>query len=152
MGDPGRISVEYIVRRDERPPLIRYFLGREARHVSGDLRMRVLELALAGVLALAVPMATHAAPLGSNIGAAERGAAPGVMQVGDTHGANWLPAPGGGGSGWHPPHWGSSRFNGGLGPYGGPGVPTYWVWGPSGGAFDYPFSDWRGPTGGWGNP
>ena len=29
---------------------------------------------------------------------------------------------------------------------------TYWVWGPSGGAFDYPFSDWRGPTGGWGNP
>jgi len=32
------------------------------------------------------------------------------------------------------------------------GVPTFWVWGPSGGAFDYPFSDWRGPTGGWGNP
>jgi hypothetical protein len=33
---PGRISVEYIVRRDERPPLIRYFLGREAHRVSGD--------------------------------------------------------------------------------------------------------------------
>ena len=33
-----------------------------------------------------------------------------------------------------------------------PGVATYWVWGPSGGAFDYPFADWRGPTGGWGNP
>jgi hypothetical protein len=31
-------------------------------------------------------------------------------------------------------------------------IPTYWVWGPSGGAFDYPFADWRGPTGGWGNP
>jgi len=114
-------------------------------------RMRVLELALAGVLALAAPMATHAAPLGSNIGAAGRGPAPGVMQVGDTHGANWLPAPGGGG-GWHPPHWGPSRFNGGWGPYGGAGVPTYWVWGPGGGAFDYPFSDWRGPNGGWGNP
>ena len=51
--------------------------------------MRVLELALAGVLALAAPMATHAAPLGSNIGAG-RGPAPGVVQVGDTHGANWL--------------------------------------------------------------
>ena len=34
----------------------------------------------------------------------------------------------------------------------GPWVPTYWVLGPSGGAFDYPFADWRGPTGGWGNP
>jgi hypothetical protein len=33
-----------------------------------------------------------------------------------------------------------------------PGPPTYWVWGPSGGAFDYPFADWRGPSGGWGNP
>src|ERR1700720_2164447 len=22
----------------------------------------------------------------------------------------------------------------------------------AGGAFDYPFGDWRGPTGGWGNP
>jgi len=29
---------------------------------------------------------------------------------------------------------------------------TYWVWGPGGGAFDYPFADWRGPHGGWGNP
>jgi hypothetical protein len=28
---------------------------------------------------------------------------------------------------------------------------SYWVWGPSGGTFDYPFADWRGPTGGWGN-
>jgi hypothetical protein len=152
IGDPGRISVEYIVRRDERPPLIRYVLGREAHRVNGDLKMRVLELALAGALALAAPMAAHSAPLGSNIGAAGRGPAPGVMQAGETHGANWLPAPGGGGGGWHPPHWGPSRFNGGWGPYRGPGVPTYWVWGPSGGAFDYPFSDWRGPSGGWGNP
>jgi len=29
----------------------------------------------------------------------------------------------------------------------GPGVPTFWVWGPGGGAFDYPFADWRGPPG-----
>ena len=30
----------------------------------------------------------------------------------------------------------------------GTGAPSYWVWGPSGGGFDYPFADWRGPTGG----
>jgi hypothetical protein len=36
-----------------------------------------------------------------------------------------------------------------MGPYGGPTVPTYWVWGSSGGAFDYPFADWQGSTGGW---
>jgi hypothetical protein len=74
------------------------------------------------------------------------GPTPGVVQ-----GLNWHPAPSGGGGGWHPPHWGPG-FNGGWGPYGGPGVPTYWVCGPSGGAFDYPFSDWRGPSGGWDNP
>jgi hypothetical protein len=39
-----------------------------------------------------------------------------------------------------------------LGSSGWQGIPTYWVWGPSGGAFDYAFADWRGPTGGWGNP
>jgi hypothetical protein len=33
-----------------------------------------------------------------------------------------------------------------------PTVLTYWVWGPSGGAFDYLFADWRSPSGGWGNP
>jgi hypothetical protein len=110
--------------------------------------MRFLGLALAGPLALMVPVVAHPASPGSNIGPAMMGPAPGVVH----------PAPGGGGGGWggggggHPPHWGPGRFNGGWGPYGGPGVPTYWVWGPSGGAFDYPFSDWRGPSGGWGNP
>jgi hypothetical protein len=38
------------------------------------------------------------------------------------------------------------RAAGGV-PYCGPGVPTFWVWGPGGGAFDYPFEDWRGPPG-----
>jgi hypothetical protein len=114
--------------------------------------MRVFAVALAGVLALTAPIAAHSAWLGSNIGQASTGPAPGVVQVGDGHGSNWRAEPGGGGGGWRPPHSGTNRFNGGWGPYGGPGVPTYWVWGPSGGAFDYPFSDWRGPTGGWGNP
>jgi len=109
--------------------------------------MRFLGLALAGPLALMVPVVAHPASPGSNIGPAMMGPAPGVVQGSNSH-----PAPGGGGGGWHPPHWGPGRFNGGWGPYGGPGVPTYWVWGPSGGAFDYPFSDWRGPSGGWGNP
>ena len=36
--------------------------------------------------------------------------------------------------------------------YAAPTVLTYWVWGPSGGAFDYLFADWRSPSGGWGNP
>jgi hypothetical protein len=152
IGDPGRISVEYIVRRDERPPLIRYFLAAKPIVSSETLRMRFLELALAGVLALAAPMATHAAPLGLNIGAAGRGPAPGVMQAGDAHGANWLPAPRGGGGGWHPPHWGPNRLNGGWGPYGGTGVPNYYIWVPGSAIFDDPFPDWRGPDGGWGNP
>jgi hypothetical protein len=104
-GAPGRTSVEYIVRRDERPPSIRYVLGREAHRVNGDLGMRVLGLVQAAVLALAAPMAAHAAPLGSNMGAAGSGPAPGAMRVGNIHGAQWLPAPGGRGGGWHPPHW-----------------------------------------------
>ena len=74
----------------------------------------------------------------------------GLMQVGDGHASNWSPAPGGGGGGWHPPHWGSSRFNGGRN--GGAGVPNYYIWVPGSAIFDDPFPDWRGPTGGWGNP
>ncbi len=109
--------------------------------------MRFLGLTLAGSLALMAPIAARSASPGSNIEQAMTGPTPGVV-----HGSNSHPTPGGGGGGRHPPHWGSSHFNGAWGPYGGPGVPTYWVWGPNGGAFDYPFSDWRGPDGGWGNP
>jgi hypothetical protein len=101
--------------------------------------MRFLGLALAGSLALMAPIAAHSASPGSNTGQTTTGPPPGIAQVGDGHNSNWHPAPDGGRGGWHPPHWG-------------PGVPTYWVWGPSGGALDYPFFDWRGPTGGWGNP
>jgi hypothetical protein len=114
--------------------------------------VRFLGVALAGLLALMAPIAAHSASLGSSIGQTSTGPAPGLVQVADGHGSNWHPAPGGGGGGSHPPYWRPSRFNGWWSPYGGPGVPTYWVWGPSGGAFDYPFSDWRAPTGGWGNP
>src|SRR5437763_10454875 len=48
-------------------------------------------------------------------------------------------------------HWRQNRHYGPWGFYGG-SVPTYWVWVPGSAVFDYPFADWRGPTGGWGNP
>jgi hypothetical protein len=41
----------------------------------------------------------------------------------------------GGGRG---PQWGPNGRPFGWAPYGWRGGPTYWVWGPSGGAFDYP--------------
>jgi len=111
--------------------------------------MRILTLALVGVLALTAPIAVHSASLGSNIGQAT-GPVPSVMPVGDGRGSNWRPMPSSGGAGWHAPHSGPSRFN--SGPYGGPGVPNYYVWVPGSAIFDDPFPDWRGPTGGWGNP
>ena len=114
--------------------------------------MRVLELALAGVLVLSAAIPAHADQLGSKMNAG--GSAAGASH-GDGSGSGWHPVP----ShvlewkrGWVPPRWGPNGYPGGWAPYGGLPVPTYWVWGPSGGAFDYPFADWRGPTGGWGNP
>ena len=106
--------------------------------------MRVLGLVLAGALALTAPIGVQAGSLGPN----------------------YYPMPNGWNGDWRrapspSPQWNGgpvSRHGGPNGPSGaggcclGPGVPTYWVWGPSGGAFDYPFADWRGPTGGWGNP
>jgi hypothetical protein len=122
--------------------------------------MRVLGLALGGSLALTATVAAQAAPLGSHMGPAAAGparhrASMGWQSSGLASGAQrwgrWLasdarslaPMERRMGSAWGP-----------NGPPGGsgPGAPTYWVWGPSGGAFDYPFADWRGPTGGWGNP
>ena len=124
--------------------------------------VRAFRLALAGVLAVTVPIAAQANGPGSTIRAVTAGPAPGIVLAWD-----------GGGSGRqaetigdHPTaghvrqwnsgrvslHWGPSRQPHGWGPYGWQGVPTYWVWVPGSAAFDYPFSDWRGPTGGWGNP
>jgi hypothetical protein len=128
--------------------------------------MGVFGLALAGALALTVTVAAQADPLRSHMGPAGAGPAPGVVQVWDGNRPGLHPVPNGRGGGWQqvPGHsrqwnggwvarqWGPNGPPGGWGPYPGPGVPTYWVWGPSGGAFDYPFADWRGPTGGWGNP
>jgi len=125
--------------------------------------MRVLGLALVGALAVTVPIAAHANGPGSNMRPADAGPAPSIVLVWDGGGSGGRsgaissrPTAGrarqwnGGG---RAPHWGPNGRPFGWAPYGWQGVPTYWVWGPSGGAFDYPFAaEWRGPTGGWGNP
>jgi hypothetical protein len=106
--------------------------------------MRVLGLVLAGALALTAPIGVQAGSLG-----------PG-----------WYPMPNGWDGDWRRAPSPSRQWNGGSvsrrwwpnGPPGAraccpePGVPTYWVYVPGSAIFDDPFPDWRGPTGGWGNP
>jgi hypothetical protein len=106
--------------------------------------MRVLGLVLAGALALTAPIGVQAGSLGPN-----------YYPMPNGWNGDWRQAPSpsrqwNGGAVLH--HWGPSGPPGGWVCCAGPGVSTYWVWGPSGGAFDYPSADWRGPTGGWGNP
>jgi hypothetical protein len=124
--------------------------------------MHVLRLALVGVIAVAIPIAAEADwPVSAKRPANAR-PAPGVVRMGDRGGPVGRLAAGGGPpatgqfrqwpGGGVSPHWRPGPHPHGWGPFGWQGVPTYWVWGPSGGAFDYPFADWRGPTGGWGNP
>ena len=104
----------------------------------------------------------RAEPPGPRIASAGTGLPRGIAPVWDVGGSGEQHFPGGARGGWHTapgqnrwwngvwvaPYWGPNRYPQGWGPYGGQGHPTYWVWGPSGGAFDYPFADWRGPTGG----
>jgi hypothetical protein len=127
--------------------------------------MRILGLVLVGGLALTAPVAAKAGPPGSTTRLSGAGPAPGIVQVWD-HGGGWQSMPNGWNGDWRRVPGLSRQWHQGWvswhrwpnGPPSGwpccpgPGVPTYWLWGPSGGAFDYPFSDWRGPTGGWGNP
>jgi len=117
--------------------------------------MRIVGLALTGVLALRAATPAHTDPLGSKMEPARR--APGVTPSvgrrwsGRALGGYWRSENSGSpfrqwNGTWVRPHW-RPNWNGGWVPNAGPGVPTYWVWGPSGGAFDYPFADWRGPDG-----
>ena len=102
--------------------------------------MRVLGWVLAGALSLTVSIGVQGGSLGPN----------------------YYPMPNGWNGDWRRAPNPVPQWNGGAvsprwclncaSPYAGIGAPTYWVWGPSGGAFDYPFADWRGPTGGWGHP
>jgi hypothetical protein len=97
--------------------------------------MRALILAFVGGLALAAS-STQAAPLPPDPSSIELGATSSIELVSQDCG--W---------GWHRVHW---RDHWG-----------YWHWGHCvpyghvhghGGRFDHPYADWRGPTGGWGNP
>ena len=121
--------------------------------------MRAFGLALVGLLTVTVPIAAHANGPGSNMRPTNTEPAPGIVLVWDGGGSG----PSSGAIGalqtaghlrqWNGvPHWGPNRHSLGWGPNGWQGVPTYWVWVPGSAVFDYPFSDWRGPTGGWGNP
>ena len=123
--------------------------------------MRVLGLAFGALLAVTVPLTAHAN--GPRVmGPAKARPAPGIVLAWDDGGSGGRTGAFGGqraaghtrqwNGQWRPPHWGPNRFYGAWGPYGGPGVPTYWVYVPGSAVFDYPFSDWHGFTGGWGNP
>ena len=127
--------------------------------------MRVVGLVLLGGLTLTAPIEAQAGPVGSPASPGGVGPAPGVVQVWDGNRPGWHPMPNGWNGDWRrvsepsrqwkgsgPRHWAPNGPPGGWVPYPGPRVPTYWIWGRRGGAFDYPFADWRGPTGGWGNP
>ena len=114
--------------------------------------MRVFGLALAGVLALNIPMAARALPLGSNLGPAASGTVPGIVQVWGGCGWGWHPVPGHQWrGGWIPPHCAPNRDGGGWGgSYSGWGDP-YRGWGGYGGG-PGPYGGWRNYGGGWGNP
>ena len=128
--------------------------------------MRSLGLVLISGLALTALIPAQAGLLGLTARPSAAGRAPGVVRVWDGNRPGWHAMPNGWDGDWHRVPGPSRQWNGGSvsqrwGPNGPPGgstcctksgVPTYWVWGPSGGAFDYSFTDWRGPTGGWGNP
>jgi hypothetical protein len=95
--------------------------------------MRVLILAIGVGLALAA--SAQAAPLALNRASIEPGAATQVQLV--DHACGW---------GWHRVHW-QDHWG-------------YWHWHcvPYSHAhhgrtnLEHPYADWRGPTGGWGNP
>jgi hypothetical protein len=127
--------------------------------------MRVLGLALAGVVALTAPIIAHAGPLVGTRAVAPAGPPSVIVQIWDRRGSGGHPAASDYGGnwafgprvdavnpGWRPPYWRPNGFNGVSGFYRGPAAPSYWVYVPGSAVFDDPFPDWRGPTGGWGNP
>ena len=133
--------------------------------------MRILGLALVGVLALSAPIVAQADPLEAKMRPA--GPVSAMPQPGGGDGSGRRPVLDGSGSGrhlmavppsqwreWARPHWAQQRYYGAWGPpvawggpfiiWGGPYVPyrAYGDWG----ALSYPYADWREPHGSWGNP
>jgi hypothetical protein len=86
--------------------------------------MRVLGLVLAGALALTAPIGVHAGSLG-----------PGSYPMPNGWNGDWRRAPSPSRQ-WNggpvSPRWCPNCLPGGWVCCAGPGVPTYWVWGPSG--------------------
>jgi hypothetical protein len=96
--------------------------------------MRVLGLAIAGMLALTAPIAGHAAPSGSSM--QQLVPTRGIVQVWGGCGWGWNPVPGHWSrwrGGWVLPHCAPNHYNSGWRPYGG--------WGAYGAG--------QGPYGGW---
>jgi hypothetical protein len=118
--------------------------------------MRIVGLILTGTLALSTPIEVHADPQGSNRNATNT--TPVIGQRGNNSSISQS-APGFGGwqaahdrgREWCPPHWAPNRVYGGWGSYGGRSLLIGSTF-PGSAVFDDPFPDWRGPTGGWGNP
>jgi hypothetical protein len=116
--------------------------------------MRVVGLALAGVLAVCATAAAYAVPPGSEI----RSAKTAVVQVWGGCGWGWHLVPGHWSrwrGGWVPPHCAPNLYPWGWGPY---DRWAYGGWGSRYGPYDdwgalwYPYRGWRGPSRGWGNP
>jgi hypothetical protein len=158
----GTAGGVYLVREDEPRPRIGTGLQHASDRDLGKLPgMRAVGLVLAGVLATTTPLSGHAAGPGSNMRPADRGPVSNIELVWDdgvpaalrSHGgASQRTAASHSGTGERASaHWGQNRQYGGSGVYGA-AVPTYWLWVPGSAIFDYPFPDWRGSTGGWGNP
>ena len=132
--------------------------------------MRAFKLALAAVIALSAVMPAHADPLRPKM--RPSGSPSGVARDGNS--GPRPPVPAGGSGDWHPNSGHSSQWGEDWGrprstpnhlygfwgppevwgvPYIGWGVPFvpyryYGDWG----ALWYPYAEWRGPHGGWGNP
>ena len=85
----------------------------------GETKVRILILAVVGVLSLAAATA-DAAPPSSNERPVRTGAAPGIVQVWGGCGPRWHPVPGHwsqGRGGWVPPHCAPNRYYGDQAPY-----------------------------------
>jgi len=108
--------------------------------------MRVLRLALAGLLVLTTPIAANAVPLGGKTGPIGHSPAAGIVNAWGGCGRGWHPVPGHWSQwrgGWVPPHCAPNEYSGGWGgSYGGQAGP-YGGWGGYGGG--------QGPYGGWPN-
>jgi hypothetical protein len=119
--------------------------------------MRVLGLAVAGIFAITVPVAGHADAPKLNLQPADQGATSKILLVAEGGRSDRQSrAIGGHTAAGQVQQWNGGHHRGPNGrpfgwvPYPWQGVPTYWVWVPGSAVFDYPFADWRGPTGGWG--